>query len=173
MNPSTQQIRHSLSECTIRRVLGRDRKHVRRLLAEGLLPGDTNDAVCQGLILTAGGRKAVRECAWVAEACGTIIGTIALVEVSLHTAHLRRLRVMPQWQMDHSVARMLVRTAVEHARQVGFLKLIFNVPTEAEAQVVSFLHLLRFELSRCKCCGARHVLEFYLNFYEARREPLS
>lgn len=161
---------HLFPSCTIRRIARGDQKHIRQLLAEGLLPGDTND-VCPSLISRDRHGEPMRRYAWVAEICGTIVGMITLVEESLHTAHLRRLRVMPQWQANHCVSRRLVRTAVEHARQVGFVKLVFDVPTEADAQVVSFLHLLRFELSRCKSCGARHVLEFYLNFYEASREP--
>src|ERR1035437_4766625 len=57
---------------------------------------------------------------WVAEAQGSVIGTVAIAQESPEVAHLRRLRVEPTWQANSTVAGRLVQTATAHARDHGF-----------------------------------------------------
>ncbi len=150
----------------MRTAVRKDRAHVRRLLLKGLLPGDSVDDVPELDNFISRALGTACEPCWVAEASGVIVGTIALTELTRDTAQIRWIRVAKPWQANHVVARPLVRAAVEHARQVGSLKLIFHVPPESEADVASFLHLLGFEFSRHKLRGRRNALEFYLNFYQ-------
>jgi hypothetical protein len=155
-----------LRECVVRPVVGKDCADVKRLLFEGLLPGDIGDDASElgdfGPFVPGN----TQELCWVAEACGVIVGTIALAEVIRDTVQVRWIRVAKSWQVDHIVARPLVKAAVEYARQEGFLKFIFHVPPELESEVASFLHLLGFEFSRHKLRDGRNALEFYLNLYE-------
>jgi hypothetical protein len=152
-------------ECVVRTVVGKDCADVTRLLFEGFLPGDIGDDACELGDFESSFPGTTRALCWVAEASGVIVGTIALAEVIRDTAQIRWIRVAKSWQVEHIVARPLVRAAVEYARQVGFLKLIFHVPPEFESEVASFLHLLGFEFSRRKLRGERNALEFYLNLY--------
>ena len=106
-----------------------------------------------------------RERFWVAEADGRLIGSVAVVEEGPDVGHIYWLRVAPQWQADYAVARRLAQTAANHAREVGFLKLISQVPREAEQRVVAYYHQMGFEFSRAREVDGRHVLEFYLDLY--------
>ena len=141
-----------------------DRPQLQRLLDKGLLPGHVKYPSPQAdrLMDNAGSD---RERFWVAEADGRLIGSVAVVEEGPDVGHIYWLRVAPQWQADYAVARRLAQTAATYAREVGFLKLISQVPRQAEQRVVGYYRQMGFEFSRAREIDGRHVLEFYLDLY--------
>ncbi len=155
-------------ECVVRVALRNDWANVKRLLSEGILPGDAAADAPNWSDFDSRLSAPKRGLCWVAEVSGVIVGTIALSEVISDIAHVRWIREAKPWQADHIVARSLLKTALEHARQIGFLKLIFHVPPQIELQVTSFLHGLGFEFAGHRLHGSRDALQFYLDIYQRR-----
>ena len=86
---------------------------------------------------------------WVAEARNCVVGTVALSEDDARVAHLRRLRVAPLWQLDSRVAIGLIKTAVNHARFHGCMKLVFHTSLDSQ-RVVELLQSLGFQFARIR-----------------------
>ena len=131
---------------TVRTFTPADQPQVDRLICEGLLPGHVAlrpDEV-ERLKPHLGSE---REGFWVAEADGQLIGSIAVVEEGPDVGHVYWLRVAPEWQADFAVARRLAQTAATHAAEVGLLKLISQVPREAEDRVVAYYQKMGFEFA--------------------------
>jgi ribosomal protein S18 acetylase RimI-like enzyme len=103
---------------------------------------------------------------WVAEATGSVVGTVAVAVDHCGVAHVRRLRVAPAWQVDPQIAVSLVRLAVTHARDGGCLKLIFHTPVN-DVRAIEFLRHLGFMFSATRKLAGSPVLEFYNNLYDA------
>jgi len=142
-----------------------DRTQVERLFDEGLLPGHVDyESERADRIRASLGSE--RERFLVAETAGRIVGTIAVVEASPDVGHLHWLRVAPEFQSDLTVVRRLARAAIEHARDVGLLKLAVHAPPESEPRIAAYYHRLGFEFSRTRDLDGVHVLEFYLNLYQ-------
>ena len=104
---------------------------------------------------------------WVAEAEGRVIASIGLTRNEQQVAHVRRLRVEPEYQKWESgqLVRTMVATAVEHARACDSLKLVIHTPVNDE-RAIAFLHKLGFEFARIRDREGRHLLEFYLDIYQ-------
>jgi predicted N-acetyltransferase YhbS len=144
---------------------------VARLLKDGLLPGrvEYEPRILDQIKSKLGSE---REIFLVAQrGGGRLIGMLAVVEASPDIGHLHWLRVDPAWQKDRTVARALARAAVEHAREVGLLKLATHAPPRLDDTVAAYYHQFGFELSRTRDIDGVHVLEFYLNLYENPPEP--
>jgi len=121
---------------------------------------------------------------WVAEADGDTIGSISMVDVGDGTARFEQFHVSASWQADRRLARRLVRTAADFARERGLLKLIIDVPddlpglpsgnglspaaraAEAESRVRVYFEMLGFTFSRKRDIDGKTMLEFYLNLYQ-------
>lgn len=101
---------------------------------------------------------------WVAEAKGSVIGTIAIRQDDAGVSHIRRLRVAPLWQLDSSVAIALVRTALAHARNHDCLKLFFHtsLPTN---RAIRLLEDLGFQVAPLRGAPGHHVVEAYRDLY--------
>jgi len=102
---------------------------------------------------------------WVAEAFGKVVGTVAIAEEEDGVAHLRRLRVAPEWQDKSHVAVGLIKTATAHAREHGALKLIFHTPVD-DTRAKDLLGRLGFHFARIREINGRQLLEFYVDLYE-------
>jgi N-acetylglutamate synthase-like GNAT family acetyltransferase len=103
---------------------------------------------------------------WVAEVNQTVIGTVAVAVDRFGVAHVRRLRVSPEWQADSRVAASLVRQAVDHACENGCLKLLFYTPVNG-VRAIEFLRRLGFVFSANRKLAGVPVLEFYFDLYAA------
>ena len=106
---------------------------------------------------------------WVAEARGQLVGTIGVVEQQRHVSIVRRLRVARTWQ-DTDLAPRLIRAALEHCRRHGALKVILDTPCRPH-RCVRVLGELGFQYTRTRDQHGRHLIEFYLNLYEAPARP--
>jgi N-acetylglutamate synthase-like GNAT family acetyltransferase len=108
---------------------------------------------------------------WIAEVHGEVMAMVGVREEEPQIAHVRRLRVDPSCDdlLRSELAHILIRKAAEHAREHELLKLVLHAPINDE-EAAAFLHQLGFEFNRAKELDGRHLLEFYLNFYE-RIEP--
>jgi len=109
---------------------------------------------------------------WIAEVHGEVMAMIGVREEEPQIAHVRRLRVDPTCEdsLRGELARILIRKAAEHAREHELLKLVLHAPIDDE-EAAAFLHQLGFEFNRAKELDGRHLLEFYLNFYERLPQP--
>ncbi len=156
--------------CSVRTFQPADRVQLDRLARGGLLPGhvdydaDHIDRIEEMYLSSA------REHFWVAQAGDQVIGTVAIAEIGPDIGHLHWLRVAPEWQAEHRVARRLLQAAALHAQEIGFLKLVYHAPANAEAPIAEYFHLLGFEFSRTRATSGPPMLEFYLNLYE--RPPM-
>ena len=132
-------------------------------------------------------RLAAEPSSWVAEANSQIIGSISMVSAGDETGRLEQFHVAPEWEADRRLARRLVRTAADFAREWGLLKLDIDVPedlpglprgnglsptaraAEAESRVRAYFELLGFVFSRRREVDGKTMLEFYLNLYQHPR----
>jgi N-acetylglutamate synthase-like GNAT family acetyltransferase len=111
---------------------------------------------------------------WVAEMHGDVIAMVGVKEEERQIGHVRRLRVDPTFVASsrRELAQILLRKAAEHAREHEFLKLVLHKCTAAhDEEAAAFLHQLGFEFNRARELDGRHLLEFYLNFYEQIQPP--
>jgi ribosomal protein S18 acetylase RimI-like enzyme len=152
--------------CVVRPFASRDLHAVVWLARAGVLPG------CIGVNfgdlgrITSDYQKAPRSEFWVAEARGSLIGMVAVAEVSCGVGELRWLRVAPPWETGLGCARELVRVAAAFARDRGLLKLMMHAPRQLQPRLVSFLHSMSFEYSRNIARRGRDTTEFYLDLYQ-------
>ncbi len=143
-----------------------DKEQVERLSHEGLLPGHVEYDARALEHIEQTYLQSPREHFWVAELDGKIIGMLAIAQHGRDVGLLHWLRVAPPWQPDRQVARQLLRVAADHAREVGFLKLLIHVPAEAQSRITSYFKRLGFVFSKSTDIAGRNVLQFYLNLYE-------
>lgn len=101
---------------------------------------------------------------WVAEAKGSVIGTIAIRQDDAGVSHIRRLRVAPLWQLDSSVSIALVRTAIAHARHHDCLKLFFHTSLPSN-KAIRLLEDLGFQVAPLRGAPSDHVVEAYRDLY--------
>jgi N-acetylglutamate synthase-like GNAT family acetyltransferase len=101
---------------------------------------------------------------WIAEAGGSVIGTIAIAEDNQCVMHLRRLRVTPSWQAETRVASGLIKTAIAHARLHGCLKLVFHTALDGP-RAIQLLDGLGLQFSRILDRSGQHLIEFYDDLY--------
>ena len=157
-------------EVMIRTFRDDDFDDVRNLYHAGLLTDSVNPP--DPLINTSSLREhyltRAQDQFWVAEAHGKVIACIALTESSDRVGHVRRLRVDHEWLEWHDgdVVRMLIARAAEHARLHEQLKLVMHTPVHDE-RAVAFLHKMGFEFARIRDRDGKHLIEFYLNIYDA------
>lgn len=147
-----------------------DHAAVSRLYFEGLLLGeiDDNDTGADVDRIRQAYFSRPQDHFWVAEVGGRVVGMIAVVEDEGHVAQIRRLRVERDWQRT-SVAEMLLKTAIDHCRQMGFIKLVFDTHFEHD-QVIRLLQSCGFQYTRSRTIQNKPVLDFYANLY-LRPEP--
>jgi ribosomal protein S18 acetylase RimI-like enzyme len=154
-------------ELRLRSFRAGDRPEVMRLYREGLLGGcfDPADPAQDMQSIFAAYFRRPQDHFWVADIPGVgIIGTIAVFEDKTHIAHIRRLRVDPAWQPHTVIATQLLRTAIEHARSCGCLKIVFHTSLESAA-ALELLQSLGLQFVGLREGGGRHLLEFYDNLY--------
>ena len=132
-------------------------------------------------------RGATKSLSWVAEADGQVIGSISLVPAGNDTGRLEQFQVAPEWEADRRLARRLVRSAADFAREQGLLKLVVDMPedlpglpreegrsptaraAEAEARVKAYVEMLGFMFSRERDSDRHTALEFLLDLYRHPR----
>jgi GNAT superfamily N-acetyltransferase len=123
--------------------------------------------------LTSGGRGTAFRAdeLWVAETAGRVIGTVGISLDDLSVAEVHHLRVEPGWR-GRGVARLLVVTAAQRARECGCIKLVLEAEI-ATNRAVEVLDHLGFQYVGDKTGGDRRVLQFYLDLYRAQRRNAS
>jgi ribosomal protein S18 acetylase RimI-like enzyme len=143
-----------------------DRSEVLHLYYHGLLAGQVNqsDPASDLVDIEAAYFRRPQDHLWVAEARSSVIGTVAISEDDAHVTHLRRLRVAPFWQLDSRVAIGLIRTAINHARFHGCVKLVFHTSLDGK-RAVELLERLGFQFARIRDVAGQHLIEFYDNLY--------
>jgi N-acetylglutamate synthase-like GNAT family acetyltransferase len=171
-----QGVSNTLPQVVIRSYRASDRPYTIRLYREGLLTGTLNplDPASDLDQIEDVYFKRPQDHFWIAEAQGEVIAMIGVREDERQIAHVRRLRVDPKCgdSLRGELARILIRTAAEHAREHEHLKLVLHTPFNDE-EAAAFLHQLGFEFTRARELDGRHQLEFYLNLYERVDRPLS
>lgn len=124
------------NDLVIRSFRESDQSATTELLRTGLLVGHI-DPIEAATELARTERKYLAESndhTWVAEMNQSVVGMVAVAQDHHGIAHLRRLRVSPQWQADSRIAVSLVQHAADHARENGCLKLIFYTPSTVSEQ---------------------------------------
>jgi hypothetical protein len=153
----------------------RDREAVLGLWPADLMHSQPGAQTIDLLMNSVEGAIAGKHHVWVAEdveAVPRIVGAVAVITDNAWLAHLRYLYVAPDVTERHVVARSLAETAIRHAWERGYLKLLVR-SNSPPCRPAAFLHDLGFEFSRENTMGEEHVLEFYLNLYERPRPSLS
>ena len=150
----------------IRSYVAADQPDVWHLYQKGMLAGhvDPKDDVSDLTDIENNYFKRSQDHFWVAEAKNSVIGTVALAEDDAGVARLWRLRVSPFWQLDNRVVSALVRTAIEHARSHGCLKVVFQSSLDG-ARAIALLEGMGLQFARIRDAGGRHMIEFYDNLY--------
>ena len=153
-------------ELLIRSFRAADRLDVWHLYHKGRLVGHVDPSDCASDLndIEAAYFRRPQDHLWVAEAKHSVIGTVAISEDDARVAHLRRLRVAPFWQLDSHVAISLIRTAVNHARFHGCLKLVFHTSLDS-ATAIELLQGLGLQFARVRKEAGQHLIEFYDNVY--------
>jgi len=151
----------------VRSYCPRDYRHVRRLYYEGLLAGhiDPFDPAEDLERIDDFYTRWPNRHFWVAEAVGEVVGTVAVATEDDGIAHLRRLRVAPEFPQRNRLVIALVQTAVAHARECGAVKLCFHTPLDNEKAIL-VLGDLGFQFARAREFNGRQLLEFYVSLYE-------
>lgn len=168
----------ALREAVIRSYQASDYHRALRLFREGDLTGSRkplDPAMDLGQIEELYLRRP-QDHFWVIEIQGEVIAMVGVREEEPQIGHVRRLRVDPTFgtPVRHELAQILLRKAAEHAREHEFLKLVLHKYTAAhDEEAAAVLHQLGFEFNRAKDLDGRHLLEFYLNFYERVEPPPS
>jgi N-acetylglutamate synthase-like GNAT family acetyltransferase len=156
------------TELCLRSYRAKDHQEVLHLYRHGLLTGvpDPLDPATDLDAIEDVYLKQPQNHFWVGEAQDHVIASVAITEDDRQVAHVRRLRVDPDWKRSHDteVSSVLIEKAAHHARQHDCLKLVLHTPVNDEWAIAS-LHQLGFEFARARELGGRHLLEFYLNIY--------
>ncbi|MFW6061136.1 MAG: GNAT family N-acetyltransferase [Phycisphaeraceae bacterium] len=149
-----------------------DQAAVSRLYTEGLLAGQIapNDTGADIENIHEAYFDEDRHHFWVAETekDGQVVGMIGVASDEPHTAEVRRLRVTPEHQ-DSPIAEHLLRTALQHCKHHGYLKVMLNTRFEHDAAVDLFDHI-GFQHTRTRSHHGKDMLEFYLDLYRQAPE---
>ncbi|MCC6580490.1 MAG: GNAT family N-acetyltransferase [Phycisphaeraceae bacterium] len=147
-----------------------DQPAVSRLYTEGLLtgqiaPNDTGADIenIQDAYFSEKGNHF-----WVADDGQQVVGMIGVAADLQHSAEIRRLRVDPSLQDTHIAAR-LVEKAIDHCRQQGFLKVVFDTRFDQE-HIRDFFDRFGFQHTRTKSIHGKDLLEFYLDLYRQKKQ---
>lgn len=155
---------------TIRTYELRDQGGVSAMYETGLLAGQiaANDTGADIENIIAAYFDSDRHRFWVAEdhQDGRIVGMIGVNADDHDTAEIRRLRVAPSHQSTE-LSTALLRTALNHCRHHGYLKIRLDTRFEKGAAVEAF-DRIGFQHTRAKTVHGKEVLEFYLDLY---RQP--
>lgn len=92
-----------------------------------------------------------------------IIGMVGVVATKTDVAEMRRLRVTPNFRRQGIAARLL-RSALAHCRDQGFLKVLLDARLEQTAAVQLFQRE-GFQFSRNRESAGVQIREFYLDLY--------
>jgi len=92
-----------------------------------------------------------------------VVGMVAVSSDEEHTAEVRRLRVYPEHQQS-PIAPALLRTAIEHCKRHGFLKVRLDTRFERDDALDMFGDV-GFQHTRTRTVQGRDLLEFYLDIY--------
>lgn len=92
---------------------------------------------------------------WVAEANGLIVACLVVARIGPEVAHLRGLSVLPGVEGRDGVIRRLVDTAVMHAWDEGYLKLVVHTSRSGE-ELEPHFHRVSFEFSKESWVDGRH-----------------
>ena len=92
-----------------------------------------------------------------------VIGTLGVVATKTDVAEMRRLRVTPNFRRKGIAARLL-RAALAHCREQGFLKVLLDARLEQTAAVQLF-EREGFQFSRNRESAGMQIREFYLDLY--------
>lgn len=145
-----------------------DQKAVAHLYTHGLLagqiaPNDTGadiDNIQQAYL------DEERHHFWVAMIDDQIVGMIGVGSDEPHTAEIRRLRVDPDHH-NSEIPAILLKTAVDHCKHHGYLKVRLDTRFERTAAMDLF-NKTGFQHTRTKSVQGKDLLEFYLDIY---RQP--
>jgi N-acetylglutamate synthase-like GNAT family acetyltransferase len=107
---------------------------------------------------------------WIAEMDDRLIGCVVLSKADTDIAHLYGLCVDASVEVRDAVLKRLGETAVAHAWEEGYLKLVIHTDHPAE-KISGSLHRLSFEFSKEAWLDGTHVLEFYQNIYQRPDSP--
>lgn len=92
-----------------------------------------------------------------------VIGMVGVVATKTDVAEMRRLRVTPNFRRQGIAARLL-RAALAHCRDQGFLKVLLDARLEQTAAVQLF-EREGFQFSRNRESAGLQIREFYLDLY--------
>ena len=92
-----------------------------------------------------------------------VIGMVGVVATKTDVAEMRRLRVTPNFRRQGIAARLL-RAALAHCRDQGFLKVLLDARLEQTAAVQLF-EREGFQFSRNRETAGVQIREFYLDLY--------
>jgi len=107
---------------------------------------------------------------WVAEADGTVVGTIGVQHHDEGTGEIRRLRVHPEYRR-RGIGTALVETAVRFCREQNYLKVTLDTFMERDPAIRLF-EQFKFRHYRTKTFGEKELVYFYLDLYAGEiRDP--
>mgnify|MGYP002821986870 CR=1 FL=1 len=92
-----------------------------------------------------------------------VIGMVGVVATKTDVAEMRRLRVTPTYRRQ-GIAGRLLRSALAHCRDQGFLKVLLDARLEQTAAVQLF-EREGFQFSRNRESAGVQIREFYLDLY--------
>jgi ribosomal protein S18 acetylase RimI-like enzyme len=92
-----------------------------------------------------------------------VIGMVGVVATKTDVAEMRRLRVTPSFRRQ-GIAGRLLRAALAHCRDQGFLKVLLDARLEQTAAVQLF-EREGFQFSRNRESAGVQIREFYLDLY--------
>ncbi|MFA9477278.1 GNAT family N-acetyltransferase [Phycisphaerales bacterium AB-hyl4] len=146
----------------------KDQQAVARLYAHGLLAGQLapNDTGADIENIREAYFDDERHHFWVAEVDGQVLGMIGVGSDDENTAEIRRLRVDSNHQQTE-IPSALIKTAINHCRHHGYLKVVLDTRFSRDAAVDLFDHV-GFQHTRTRSVHDKEMLEFYLDLY---RQP--
>lgn len=102
-------------------------------------------------------------CFWVAESRGEIVGMIGVQKFEANAGEIRRLRV-DQNHQRRGIATALLKTAINHCRDHGILKVTLDTWIDRELALKAFDEF-NFVHQKTREVRGRQVLTFYLDIY--------
>lgn len=163
-NPSS----HPLQGLVVRTFQPPDQPAVSELYHAGLLAGQLapNDTGADIEMIQEAYLTDHRHHFWVAELEGRVVGMIGVVSDEEHTAEVRRLRV-GQTHQTTEIAAVLLKTAIDHCKHHGFLKVRLDTRFERD-DALSLFDRVGFQHTRSRELHGKELLEFYLDIYSQR-----
>ncbi len=163
--PHTAPEDASLEGLAVRTWETSDQQAVLRLYDTGLLAGQiaANDTGADVDNIHEAYLDQPRHHFWVAEHRGQVVGMIAVASDEDDTAEVRRLRIDVGYQATR-LAAILVRTALQHCRRHGYLKVRLDTRYEPTEAIHAF-EQAGFQHTRTRTAVGKDMLEFYLDLY--------